>query len=213
MESHLNESSRELAKGKVMGLAITAFGNEIADLVPDGLNRATIYNEATLIIWDTKSAPNSEMIGLIYNNLSPKMAAAYDKAKYWASHFSDDLNYPLNTGQIMRAFKGKEDLLIAEDVDVAFIVRTLESVGFDLSGWNGTIAPKQDDSIVLPESGLNDTIDPNQDDFIVLPESRLNDNFSDPLPQKTSPAFPGYDVLADILPSGAPDGHEGYAQY
>ncbi len=187
-----NESLRELAKVKIMSLAVSVFGNDINAIIPDILLRAKLYNDASLHTNDEEPSCTNKMIRLIYNNLSPVLAGAYDKAQYWSSRFSDDLNYPLNTGQIMRAFKGIEDKLIAEQVDTDFIVRTLENVGFDLSGWNKPI-----NSI--------------SDELVVLPESRLNDNFSEPLAEKTSPAYPGYDVLADILPSMEIEGNEHYA--
>jgi hypothetical protein len=205
----IDESLRNLAKGKVVALAVKLFGSDTGYLIQDvksgddessdaeketfqtSIKRATLYNEATLYVNEPDDVFEKKVEGLIYQNLSPILANAYNKAKYWASHFSNDLNYPLTTGQIMRAFKDKEEFL-TNDVDTDFIVRTLESVGFDLSGWNGTIAPKQDDSIVLPESGLNG-------------------NFSAPLAEKTSPAYPGYDILADIIPSNIPEGNEHYA--
>lgn len=183
---------KEVAKAKILVFAICVFGNDISILIPSTINKNVLYNEVTILVEKNESSMDQEIILAIYNKLSPKMASAYDKAKYWASHFSDDLNYPLNTGQIMRAFRGQEDKLIAdEQVDVDFIVRTLENVGFDLSGWNVSIATKQDKSIVLSES-------------------RLNDNFSEPVSHQT-PAYPGYDVLADIIPSNIPEGNEHYA--
>lgn len=181
---------RQLVKITVKGIAKGMFLRDLEEVLPNIKMRKELYDKV-MLYHNRDKVP--ELIKTSIQDYLLLLNQSLAKAESFSKAISDHFNKSFSVNQIMRSFKGVEEQLTYEHTKEEYvmarvmqeIVDKVEDTGFEAL---------------------------NSEDFSIK-KSGLNDNFSAPLPQKTSPVLPGYDVLADLLPSNEPAGNENYAKY